>query len=284
MKKETREANVNEIKATIEHLIEMEETFDHVFSNYTNAINHKDYQIKWIKEKRPKLMFVAYKKLMKDLSNNSQALAINNGTYKTENYSNMEAEKDFDLDHSINIDISACYPYTLFIHKLISKETLDYLLKLNKNERLPAIGMIAYQRLRYRYRSGVLQDIVHEKGPFQNVFFWIIETVNRLFLDIKELAGPYYIMHWVDGVFLFPDIPQNILDQIERAITSWGYLIKYESCREFTFRRDGKKIEISFNKGGEPKLYRFEDSNWRHEYNQILKDLHRANKMKSFLH
>lgn len=284
MKKETREANVNEIKSTIEHLIEMEETFDHVFSNYTNAIHTKEYQIKWIKEKRPKLMFVAYKKLLSDLTKNSQALAINNGTYKTENYSNMESEADFDLDHAINIDISACYPYTLYIHKLISQETLEYLLKLEKNERLPAIGMIAYQRLRYRYRNGVLYDIQHEKGDFQNVFFWIIETVNRLFLDIKELAGNYYIMHWVDGVFLFPDIPQHLLDAIEKAITSWGYIIKYESCRDFTFRRDGKKIEISFNKGGEPKLYRFEDSNWRHEYNQILKDLHRVSRVKNFLH
>jgi hypothetical protein len=281
--KDTRITNLNEIKNTIELLIEEGKTFNHIFSNYTNTIECKEFKTKWIKEERPKLMFMAYNKLMKDLNNNSKAQIINSKDYKTENYSNMESEEDFKLDHVINLDITACYPYTLYIHKLISRETLDYLLKLKKNERLPAIGMIAYQRLNYKYEDGILQDITHEKGPYQNIFFWIIETVNNLFLDIKEIAGPYYIMHWVDGVFLFPDVPLETLQRIEKAMTNWGYVVREESCRNFEFAKDGKKIDIRFDKGGKPKHYRFEDSNYKHHFNKVVKELHRYNQRNHFL-
>jgi hypothetical protein len=274
-KTEMREAVYQDIKDTISQLQDKKKDFTHINSNYTNTVIVDEQVIKWVKEKRSDKVFMAYRMILQDLEKNPLAHSVNSKVWDTMNYWNMEDDvEDFKLDHAINIDITSCYAYTLRTERLISEKTLDILLSLDKQDRLPAVGMLAYNRRVFKYESGILVDIQQDKSPWCSIFFFIIYKVQQLFMELKDLSESYYIFHWVDGLFLFPDTPQMLLDAIEERISQEGYLLKYESCREFSFTRKGKVLGIDFKKGGEPKSYLIRDAYYEQHFNRIVRALH----------
>lgn len=276
MKSELRQANAEEIRDMIHNLRKDHKTFHHIFSNYTNTIELPDKKIKWVKELRSDRTFVAFRMVKRDVESNPLSQWICKQEWKTENYSNADFDDDeLDLPHIINIDISSCYPNFLRVERLISQQTFDLLMKLDKNERLPAIGMIAYNRIRYMYKDGYLMNIVQEKSELAPIFFYIVHKVQELFIKLREIAGQYYIFHWVDGIFLFPDVPGAIIDKIERTIRQCGFDITIESCRDFQWRRKNEVISLEFTKGGEKKTYKLRDVHWDDHYNQLVRSIHR---------
>lgn len=275
MKTELREASLEDIKKTISDFQASRKSFVHINSNYTNTVICEEQTIKWVKEKRSDKVFMAYRMILQDLEKNPLAHSINSKVWDTMNYWNLEDDvQDFELEHVINIDITSCYAYTLKTAQLISQKTLDVLLRLDKQDRLPAVGMLAYNRRVFKYDSGILVDVDQDKSPWCSIFFYVIWKVQQLFMDLKDMSESYYIFHWVDGLFLFPDIPQYLLDQIEERISSEGYLLKYESCRNFKFRRQGKVLSINFDKAGEPKDYLIRDAYYEQHFNRIVRALH----------
>lgn len=275
MKTELRESSLEDIKATIAGLQIARKDFKHINSNYTNTIETDDAKIKWVKEKRSDKVFMAYRMILQDLEKNPLAHSINSKMWDTMNYWNMEDDvEDFELEHAVNIDITSCYAYTLRSAQLISQKTLEVLLRLDKQDRLPAVGMLAYNRRVFTYQAGILVDVDQDKSPWCSIFFYVIWKVQQLFMDLKDLSEGFYIFHWVDGLFLFPDIPQVLLDEIEARISAEGYLLKYESCREFSFKRQGKVLSIKFKKGGEPKEYLIRDAYYEQHFNRIVRAMH----------
>ena len=276
--REIRPRDPQEIRSKIYELQSSLQTFQHIHSKYTDTILHLNHMTKYLSVERSVEVFKAYRRIVRDLKNNPVAHDINRGKYSTENYANMEeqAHSQFIWDRVINLDISCCYPFTAFIHKLISRDTLDHLLFLDKDERLPALGMLAYNRMIYEYVDGQLTDLIPLQGEWSNIFYYIIQTVNETFLNIRQLAGEYYIMHWVDGLFLRPDIPEGLLNNIRNEFISRGYLVKFENCFDFVWFRDGVKIRLVFIKNGEPKNYVFEDSNYNSYVRDLVTSLHKG--------
>lgn len=272
--RDTRHRDPKQVRQTIEMLQSLNGCFRHIHSKYTDQILFDDFQLKWITKERSKNVFIAFKMIERDLKNNPLAHDINSRSYRTENYSNCQEENNFKLDHVINLDISACYPYTAYVEKLISQNTLEFLMKLEKTDRLPALGMLAYNRFVYDYRDGELESINQLTGNWTNIFYYIIQTVNELFLKLKTIAGKYYLLHWVDGIFLKPDTPKEILQTINRTILNCGYVLKVEDCQDFEYKRDGVVIHVDFTKNGEPKTYAFEDSNYSDYAREMARVLH----------
>jgi len=274
MKKTTKQRDPQEVRETIAALQNFGETFTHIHSKYTDTIINGQEQVKWITKERSDKVFIAYKMIERDLKINPLAKLANNGTYRTENYSNNQFEDDFYYDKVINLDVTSCYPYTAYLKKMICRNTLDFLMMLDKTDRLPALGMLAYNRFYYEYLNGELQSVNQVSGPWARIFYFIIETVNKLFLDLKEIAGDYYILHWVDGIFLKPDIPKKILSEINNRIIQEGYVLRNENCEKFSYKRDGVTIRVSMEKNGEKKEYAFEDANYTDYAREMARVLH----------
>jgi len=112
-------------------------------SNYNTQIIGQESVLKFVQTEHSIRVFIAYNKIVKDLKASDRTVEILQGDWSTENFDSKNGLKPCKLNSVLNLDITSAYPYCLFINKLITLDTFNYLMQLPKNERLPAIGMIA---------------------------------------------------------------------------------------------------------------------------------------------
>lgn len=263
------------VASRIKELQDKKATFTHTSSNYTNTIQVGSTKYKYLTRTMNKKVWIANRLILKDLAASPLTGALNKKEYDTSSYFNCLYEEDFSVKEVKNLDISACYPYTLYIKKLITKKTLDYLLSLDKKDRLPAVGMIAFNRNTYHYVNGQLKSITNEQGPYRNIFFYVVSEVQKVLLELMDIADLFYIFHWVDGVFLLPGIGKERLGKMEQYLDSLGYSYSLSIARNFQFSRGKRgKIKVVFKRGSETVRYKFRDVHYQEEFNQALREVH----------
>lgn len=282
--REIRKPSPIDVAREVRKLQKRKATFTHVFSNYTNTIVTEEKTIKWLENEMHTNVWIAANTLKKDLERNPRTGYLNAKQYPADNYYNNDFEPGtiFEFESVINLDITACYPYTLYNEQLICQATLSHLLRIKKRHRLAAIGMIAYNRLIYEYENGTCINISQESGQYRNIFFYVVHKVQQILLECAEIAGPAYLFHWVDGIFLHPAIPVKILNRIEKYLQSVGYQIYLEQAKNFRLEKTDDKLKVSFEKKGKNKEYHFLDARLKAEQAQLIKDLHTARGVSSF--
>ena len=218
-------------------------------------------------------VFQCNSRIKGELNRNPKAQELLKGSYSTLNFGSKPGLKPGSYGKAINLDISGAYPQCLLNHELISKKTYDWLMSLDKKERLPAIGMIAKKKIIYSYENGELQDVSEETGKYQKIFFFIVSEIDRIMNECLKIAGDYYLMHWVDGIFLEHKTPRRLVRYIEQVFKDNKYNYKFEPVSYLDIKRDNMHLEIDMMKKDVRKQFRFIDNNIVNLYNAIAEKL-----------
>lgn len=148
-------------------------------SNYNTQIIGQQSTLKFIQTEHPVRVFIAYNKIVKDLKASQFTQGILDQEYSTANFDSKNGLRPCNYKTVLNLDITSAYPYCLFINKLITLDTFNYLMKLPKSERLPAIGMTAKKSIWYTYEGGKVKNHELKTGEFANIFFYVINQIRK---------------------------------------------------------------------------------------------------------
>jgi hypothetical protein len=245
-------------------------------SNYNTQIIGQETVLKFIQTEHSIKVFVAYNKIVSDLKKSDKTVEILQQDWSTENFDSKNGLKPCSYKTVLNLDITSAYPYCLFINKLISKDTFNYLMALPKSERLPAIGMIAKKSVWIDYNNGKASNWDVKTGEYANIFFFVIQQITDLMAWAADIAGDDFLFYWVDGIFLKPTISKKKLQEITGIFAEQGYYYKYENVKNFSVVRENDKLFINMIKNGEEKPYTMYDKNLARNFTKVLQQLEYA--------
>jgi hypothetical protein len=245
-------------------------------SNYNTQIIGQESVIKFIQTEHSIKVFIAYNKIVADLKKSDKTVEILQGEWSTENFDSKNGLKPCSYKTVLNLDITSAYPYCLFINKLICLDTFNYLMALPKNERLPAIGMIAKKSVWIDYQKGKATAWDVKTGEYANIFFFVIQQITDLMAWAADIAGDDFLFYWVDGIFLKPTISKKKLQEITGIFAEQGYYYKYENVKNFSVVRENDKLYINMIKNGDEKPYTMYDKNLARNFTKVLQQLENA--------
>ena len=245
-------------------------------SNYNTQIIGNNSILKFIQTEHSIKVFVAYNKIVKDLKSSDKTVEILQKEWSTDNFNSRNGLKPCSYNRVLNLDITSAYPYCLFNNGLICKDTFNYLMTLPKNERLPAIGMVAKKSVWIDYSNGKATNWELKTGEYANIFFFVIQQITDLMDWAADIAGNDFLFYWVDGIFLKPTISKKKLREITSIFEEQGYYYKYESVTDFSIVRDSDKLFINMIKNGDQKPYTMYDKNLARNFTKVLQQLENA--------
>ena len=245
-------------------------------SNYNTQIIGQETVLKFIQTEHSIKVFVAYNKIVSDLKKSDKTVEILQQDWSTENFDSKNGLKPCKYKTVLNLDITSAYPYCLFLNKLISQDTFNYLMALPKSERLPAIGMIAKKSVWIDYSNGKASNWDVKTGEYANIFFFVIQQITDLMAWAADIAGDDFLFYWVDGIFLKPTISKKKLQEITGIFAEQGYYYKYENVKNFSVVRENDKLFINMIKNGEEKPYTMYDKNLARNFTKVLQQLEYA--------
>jgi hypothetical protein len=245
-------------------------------SNYNTQIIGQESVIKFIQTEHSIKVFIAYNKIVADLKKSDKTVEILQQDWSTENFDSKNGLKPCSYKTVLNLDITSAYPYCLFINKLIGLDTFNYLMALPKNERLPAIGMIAKKSVWIDYQKGKATTWDVKTGEYANIFFFVIQQITDLMAWAADIAGEDFLFYWVDGIFLKPTISKKKLQEITGIFAEQGYYYKYENVKNFSVVRENDKLYINMIKNGDEKPYTMYDKNLARNFTKVLQQLENA--------
>jgi hypothetical protein len=261
------------LKNWMEFLITMKQNFSVRSSTYSTTITLPNgNKLKFYKNKYDDRVFIANKLILKDMKEKNVDHIVN-GDFKKINYDSKNGLEVFNEKNVINLDISSAYASTLLNEKLITRKTFDFLQKLKKFERLPAIGMLARKSMVFTYQQGACTDTEIDLSPNAQVFYYLIEKVEEAMQEAKRIAGDHYLFHWVDGVFIDAALPKKKLAQIENVFKKRHYMYKYEIVENMKVWREDDDIWVDMIKNGESKKFSFIDRNFQKNIQSLLQAL-----------
>lgn len=267
--------NVNEI---INLFNKWGDSFRVHHGTYSTTIETESGKIKFAGTKFSDRVFIAAKMVAKDVLNSERGPIIMQTTWPRNNFQNKDNLQPFRAKKILNIDISGAYASCLKVNELITDKTLNYLQKLKKDERLPAVGMLARTFTVFTYECGELTDVEVQRSATAQVFFFLIAEINNVMQAVEYELGKYFYFYWVDGIFFSYDTPVHIVKAVEGILSDRGYKFKYESVENFSLKRNRDIYTISMIKNGENKTYKFTDSQIGRDITHILTE--RANQYK----
>jgi hypothetical protein len=262
--------NADQVEQLVKFYNEQKVTFKVKHSQYSTTFDFGKEKIKFVTQTYGIRVFAANRCLVKDIKASPDTLELLTKYYSTDNYDVRNGLKPKNYGKVINVDIVGAYPNTLINNGLCSQETYKRLMNLPKMERLPAIGMIAKKATVFSYENGECTEWDVEVGEFANIFYFLIYEIDRIMKFCKEIAGEYYIMHWVDGIFLEPHTPRQILEDIQDFLKKHKYLFRFENISSFKVVREDDMLNFEITKNKELKTFKFADKRMNENYNQIL--------------
>ena len=245
---------------------------------YSTVIETENGKVKFAGTKFNNRVFIAAKMVTKDVLASERGPLIMQTTWPRSNFQNKENLQPFRAKKILNIDISGAYASCLKVNELITDKTFSYLQKLKKDERLPAVGMLARTFTVFTYECGELTDVEVQRSATAQVFFYLISEINNVMQAVEYELGKYFYFYWVDGIFFSYDTPGHIVKAVEAILADRGYKFKYESVENFSLKRNRDIYTINMIKNGENKTYKFTDSQIGRDITHILTE--RANQYK----
>jgi hypothetical protein len=246
---------------------------------YTTSIIHANGKRNFSCVEFSKMTFIAAQKVKKDVLNSPFYQEIKDMTFDKQNYDFNKDLRFITSANTYNIDINKAYAHCLLTHNLITSETFDFIQKLPKAERLVCVGMLARSYTDFKYIDGQLDGVDFHREPTANVFFFLINEINRVMKDCQFYLGKHFYFYWVDGIFFSEQTPSSTIRKVEGVLEYFGYPYKYEKIDFFDYKYDceNAKIEVNLKKDNENKCY-----NWGvdEEFDKIKKHLNNDAKKK----
>ncbi len=250
----------------VDPLLESGERFVIQHGTYTTKIVTAKKKYVFTNAQFRERVFIAAAMVKKDCHNSGLLDEILANKHYRVNYSNTDSVTEYLADEIYNIDIKSAYATCLYQSGLICKKTFDYINHLAKEERLPAVGMLARSYVKYVYEHGKCQLVDSFKEPTAEVFYYLIQQIDLIMRDLKFILGQYFIFYWVDGIFFKKNTPRHLIQKVQDHLTELGYRYSYEVCREFLFENNDGNCRVLLVKDDELKDYRFADSQLNDRY------------------
>lgn len=249
------------IDTQIKNLIEMGWDFVLQHGTYTTKIIKPQGKIVFSTIKFRNKVFVASAMVKRDALKTELGQEIMKNKHLKTNYANSDSLKSYKADKVLNIDIKGAYASCLYLHDLITYETFEYLCALKKDERLPAVGLLAKSHIKYHYSQGKCIKVEPYRAETAEIFFFLIQQIDCVMRDVKWILGDDFIYYWVDGVFFKETTPHKKIQAVMDYLASLGYNYTYEMCDNFSFSKKNGQCKISLLKGDTRKEWNFKDSN-----------------------
>lgn len=256
------ERDAQALKNYVKFLRDNKKTFVVRHGTYTTTIETEYGKNKYETHQFSNRVFIAAAMIKKDVINSNIGKQIIEGTHDKVNFGHKEELEPFEAKQVFNIDISGAYATCLYVNGLITDKTFKYLKRLRKEERLPAVGMLARSACLWSYENGQCVDVSVERSKTAQVFYYLIEEINYVMRSIQWELGKHFYFYWVDGVFFSADTPKNLIKNVEKMLIRKNYMFKYEEIQNFKLSKNNKGIyTIDMVKNGEQKKYQFSTTN-----------------------
>jgi len=239
----------------VELLRLLNKSFEVQVSNYSGVIINPDgTKEKYMLAPQTPYAFIAYGKIKKDLQANLDNELLK---YIIKGFDQKECRwygnnKFINQSHDevLNIDLNAAYLTALFNIKLISLDTYEYCLRLEKHDRLVCVGMLASRKEIFYYEAGELQDAGSaEKAEFNNVFYYLVKVIDDTMKKLLDLYGNNYLFYWFDGIYCLDEINSKEFKRAAEIITGDCFNYKTDVLKNFNVTRsDYLTININFDK------------------------------------
>lgn len=265
--------NAEQIRTLVDFYNHEKINFQVKHSQYSTTIVMGKDKLKFMTNTHNKRVFMVSQQILKCLNESPLAQEIIKGDYSTRNYDLRWGLKPKKYGNIINIDIKAAYPKALLNAGLITQEIYKKLMRLDKFERLPAFGMLAKKATVFTYENGECSNWDVETGKYAQIFYFIITQIENLMQELKDIAGDYYLFHWVDGIFLEQKTPLSIIDKILSHIKRQNHFFSFETINECYIEREDTLVSCRLIKNGKEKEFKFADRNMLNLYNEILDNL-----------
>ena len=272
--------DVETVKKIVQMYKDMKLDFCIKNSSYSTVIETATNQVRFITNNYSNAVFMAAQKIKADVLKSELGRSIMAGSYSTSNYDSANGQGDGKWDKIINIDITSAYANCLLNSGLISKDTYQFVQKIPKTERLPAMGMLARNQLIINFEKGVATTHERFSAPTAQIFFYVISEINKMMQQVMTMAGDYFLFYWVDGIFLKQDIPVDLLNDIEAVFLNKKYTVKYESVKDLEWKREEDSVVITMIKNGENKRYAFKDRNYSKNFDALMEQFIARNPFK----
>lgn len=173
--------------------------FKKKISNFTVKFDSEAFSYYLIGRARSFKTFHAYKKIIGDV--NGMPIHIDNDKLK---YYNSEIHENIPskFDKIYQIDLNSAYANILKNHLLISEKTFDYISKLNKDERLACVGMMASQKRVFVFDGYSMYYIGKEASYFSDYFYYCVQETYKIMEECKKIADEDFLFTWVDAIYL----------------------------------------------------------------------------------
>lgn len=157
------------------------------------------------------------------------------------------------------VDIRAAYPTALLNMGAIRGTTFDKLAKMDKVDRLKAVGMLASRKFVQEFHNAHLERMYIDESPAAPYFYAACQAVGEVMEHVRHNTEGF-LLYWVDGVFVDTPDPASIAD----TLSGMGYRTTTErvTCMRRSF--DGRYYH--YTKGGKstylcvPKRVEYRDA------------------------
>lgn len=237
--------NEKNIKQAINYHLIFNIPFKIYVSNYTTKLESEIQKLHFIKKAQSRKMFTIYQKIKSELKQLPEQINIKNIKYYQTNfnYSDLYADKIY------QIDIKSCYPNILLNKGLISNETFNLMSKLNKQDRLSSIGMLASKKNIFSYNQ--FGEWEHEviQSEYSDYFFYCVQETYKIMDSCKNILDGEFLFSWVDAIYFtggnfYADKIIRYLKEIHNLESSYNIL------REFEVELKANYYKLRYKKDG----------------------------------
>jgi len=256
----TQQRTALAVKNEIATLRELGWPFTVQHGTYTTKIIKPQATTSYVTVQFRQRVFIAARMIKNDVEKSPYAQDIMQRQHFTKNYGNSDTITELKAPELLNIDIKSAYPNCMMNNGLISEKTASYLKSLDKHEKLPAIGLLARSYTLFHYDFGQCYMVDKFQADTAQIFFFLIQEIDRIMRDLKFILGRYFVYYWVDGIFFLRETPDRLIKEVEEYIASEGYTYSFELVQDFNYSNIDGDVRISMNKEGKVKEWAFTDS------------------------
>ncbi len=236
-------------KDFIRYLTDSKLPFTLITSNYTIKIMSEVCDKKFVRNNQSNRTFAAFAKLKSDVKT-TPIPRVDMGKLK---YFVHDLGRNQFHPFVYNIDLKSAYATILYNDGLITEPTYRYLSKINKNERLAAVGMLASRKSMFLFRDGEPIDSSEEVSEFAPFFFYAVQRTAEIMNQLKAIIGRKYLFTWVDGIYFTPD-DDTLLSCME-YLGSINFPFTFDKLKDFDVRLTDMNTRVFFIKDGKQKLF-----------------------------
>lgn len=233
----------------VDTLTEIKADFLLTCSNYSMKIVTENINLHFVTKEQSKRTFAAFAKIKSGLKDKTPPDVTRDDLI----YFVHDFRKDMSGESVMNIDLKSAYAHCLFIDGFIPRKTYSYIKKLNKPERLAAVGMLASRKENFRFSKGKPDFEGETVSPYAPYFFHAVRRTFDIMSELKRIIGRDYLFTWVDGIYFRPN--GRALADCDDFLRSLKFPYSTEYLNNFSVRIYERKVFVSFFKEQEYKTF-----------------------------